>query len=756
MPADHPLGRRLLTLASASIVPLALMAGIGLYVLQARQRSESERVGVELARSVANAVAAELRATESVLEALATTPSLDRLDPPTFLDRAARVLAERPHWIAIVLTDPSGTPLADTRTLDGRSTPPMAERESLDRVARTGEAVVGPLTRDGERWFFAVSVPVRRAGTALYVVSALLVPDAVHDVLRRQDVPADWLISIVDSNGRRVARSRAHAETVGGRLSETAERIVIGGGAVGVGVSYALEGERILTPYSRLASSDWIAVLGIPTAVVDAGVYRAVALFGGGVLLSIGIAALASAWVARTIARPVKALGLAAGAMARGERPEIPDSTIREVAAAGSALRQAFDDLQRGELEREALLRAERVAREAAEASDRAKDQFLAMLSHELRTPLNAVSGWARMLQSGQLRDDSALTERAIDAIVRNADAQVQLIDDLLDLSRVTAGKLRLRLCPTDLRSVLQDVIEAARPAADSGHLTLHTAFAPDVAQIRGDPDRLRQVAWNLVMNAVKFTPRGGSIEVRLEQRDGQIEALVRDTGRGIAADVLPHIFDRFHQADSSSTRAHGGLGLGLSLVKTLVELHGGTVRAESDGEGRGSTFTVTFPTAATPPAAPADAATTPETSAAMNEGPRASLDGVRVLLVDDDSESLLLGHEVIRRAGAQVQTCSTAGAALDLLHRWRPDVLVSDIEMPGEDGYQLIRWVRALPPDQGGRTPALALTAYGRREDRRRALDAGFNIHLPKPVDPGELTQVIAELARARKPSTR
>jgi signal transduction histidine kinase/CheY-like chemotaxis protein len=753
MAVDQPLSRRLLALAAASIVPLALMAGIGLYALLTRQRSESERAGIELARSVANAVGAELREAESVLETLATTPSLDRLDAPIFIERAGRVLAARPHWIAIVLTDAAGSPLADTRTPEGRSALPVIDPDSLDRASSTGDAVVGPLTQEADTWLFPVRVPVRREGRTVYVISALISPDVVREVLTRQDVPADWVISIVDSNGRRVARSRAHEETLGGRLSETAQQVVAGGNAEGVGVSYALEGERILTPYSRLAWSSWTAVLGIPTTVVDAGVFRAVALYGVGVVLSLAIAALASVWVARTIVRPVRALGLAASAMAHGERPPTPDSSIREVAAAGLALRRAFDDLRRGESEREALLQAERSAREAAESSDRAKDQFLAMLSHELRTPLNAVSGWAWMLKSGQLRDDPALTERAIGAIVRNADAQVQLIDDLLDLSRITVGKLELRLCETDLTLVLQDVMEAVQPAANAGNVRLHCAFAPDAGSITGDPARLRQVVWNLVMNSVKFTPSGGSVEVALHRPDGHLEVVVRDTGRGIPAEVLPLVFDRFHQADGSSTRTHGGLGLGLSLVKTLVELHGGTVLAESEGEGRGATFTVRFPIE-TREAADAGDVRSREPRAGTKDGSRGNLDGLRVLIVDDDAESLVLAREVLRRSGADVRACSTAGAALDVFRSWRPDVVVSDIEMPGEDGYQLIRRIRALPVEDGGRTPAIALTAYGGAHNRRRALDAGFHIHVAKPVEPGELTTIIAELARTTEPT--
>jgi len=384
-----------------------------------------------------------------------------------------------------------------------------------------------------------------------------------------------------------------------------------------------------------------------------------------------------------------------------------------------------------------------------AEAAARAKDEFLAVLSHELRTPLNAVYGWARMLQNTQLSGEQAA--HALEVIVRQSNAQVQLIDDLLDVSRMIAGKTRLDVRVIDLAQVIEQALDAVRPAAEAKAIHLTRTLTSDLGPLVGDPDRLQQVVWNLAMNAVKFTPRGGRVDVRAYRTASEVQILVGDNGVGIAPEVLPHVFERFRQADSSSTREHSGLGLGLAIVKHLVELHGGRVLARSDGPGRGATFVVTLPVGhADGAAAPTARLGVPRAGAAA--GTRgARLDGVRVLVVDDDREALDLAVAVLGAAGATVRVASSAADGFDTVAAWQPDVLVADIEMPGEDGYALIRRVRALRSDAAGRIPAVALTAYGRIHDRDRAVNAGYTMHIPKPVDPDELTVIVADLAAAR-----
>jgi len=385
---------------------------------------------------------------------------------------------------------------------------------------------------------------------------------------------------------------------------------------------------------------------------------------------------------------------------------------------------------------------AAEAAREAAEAANSAKDQFLSTLSHELRTPLNAVYGWATMLERGQLGAEQA--QRALQIILRNVNAQVRLIDDLLDLSRVASGKLRLAVQPVDLQRVVEEALDGIRPAAAAKNIRLQPVLASPGGPVSGDPDRLQQVVWNLLSNAVKFTPKGGRVQIQLQRVSSHVELLVSDTGQGIQPDLLPYVFDRLRQGDSSSTRSHGGLGLGLALVRHFVELHGGIVFAESPGEGRGATFVVKLPLMTARPSELAAERTPPTFQRASAQ----SLVGLRILVVDDDPTAVDLNREILSQAGAEVRGCTSGTDALQILQQWRPAVLVSDIEMPGLDGYTLLRQIRALDPDQGGKTPAVALSAYDRPEDRVRSLRAGFNFHVSKPVEPDELTAIVASLA--------
>jgi signal transduction histidine kinase/CheY-like chemotaxis protein len=391
-----------------------------------------------------------------------------------------------------------------------------------------------------------------------------------------------------------------------------------------------------------------------------------------------------------------------------------------------------------------------RLYKESQEAS-LLKDDFLAIVSHELRTPLNAILGWARMLRTGKL--DDATDSQAIEIIERNARSQAQLIEDLLDVSRIITGKLRLEITAVEPVSIINMALDAVRPAAEAKSIRLQAVLDPWAGIVSGDPDRLQQVLWNLLSNAVKFTPKGGNVQVRLERVSSHVEIVIADTGQGISPEFLPFVFDRFRQADSTLTRAHGGLGLGLAIVWNLVEMHGGTVHADSPGEGLGATFTVKLPlrvvrerisekidSMAEPPQDPQPAI---RDDNAFDCPPE--LTGVRVLVVDDEPDTRGLLIAVLSQCDAEVRACASAEEALVEIEKWNPDILVSDIEMPGEDGYSLIRKVRALSAERGGRIPAVALTAHARTEDRMRALSNGFNMHVPKPVEPAELSLVIA-----------
>lgn len=415
-----------------------------------------------------------------------------------------------------------------------------------------------------------------------------------------------------------------------------------------------------------------------------------------------------------------------------------------------SERKRTEEALARSAAERAALLEAERFARAEAERAGRMKDEFLATLSHELRTPLNAILGWSQILAGGSSNDEDL--QEGLRTIERNARAQTQIIEDLLDMSRIISGKVRLDVQRIDLALIVSGAIETVRPAAQAKGVQLQAVLGARDCVVSGDPNRLQQVMWNLLTNAVKFTPRDGRVQVRLACRSGAAEVSVIDSGEGIKPEFLPHVFDRFRQADPSTTRRHGGLGLGLAIVKQLVELHGGTVSVESAGIGSGATFTVILPLAVNGPHAPFEPEPTPTIRSSDNLVPMtlaSSIAGLNVLVVDDEPDARALVRRVLEDCNAVVRTAASVSEAIDLLARCPSDVLVSDIGMPVEDGYDLIRRVRALGAERGGNIPAVALTAYARSEDRMRTVRAGFQMHIAKPVAPAELIEMVASLAR-------
>ena len=403
-------------------------------------------------------------------------------------------------------------------------------------------------------------------------------------------------------------------------------------------------------------------------------------------------------------------------------------------------------DRKRAEEERRLLLESAQAARAEADTANTVKDEFLATVSHELRTPLTSILGWSHLLAGGNLDEQGA--KRAIESILRNARAQKQLIDDLLDISRIITGKLRLDMRPVELAPMIEAVVDGVRPAADARNIRLQTVLDPLISPVSGDPDRIQQIIWNLLSNAIKFTPEGGRVAVRLARVHTHIEITISDTGQGIDPDLLLHVFDRFRQADSSITRRHGGLGLGLSIVRQLVEMHGGTVTAESAGAGEGTVFKVILPLMSVHHALSDVEKTRPMIVASSPTNMEPSLIDLRVLVVDDEPDARELVAAVLTGRGAEVISVGSASEALEEMAQQQFDVLVSDIGMPAMDGYALISKVRQLPVERGGRIPAAALTAYAGIEDRRRALSAGYQMHIPKPVEPAELTSVVASLA--------
>lgn len=425
-----------------------------------------------------------------------------------------------------------------------------------------------------------------------------------------------------------------------------------------------------------------------------------------------------------------------------GNRPQYFITVVEDISEA-----------KRGEAERLDLLRREQQARAEAEAANRTKDEFLATLSHELRTPLNAILGWTQLLQKGNL--EPPMVDRALETIERNARMQSQLVEDILDVSRIITGNLRLEIKPVNLASVITAAVDSFRLAAQSKDIDLQLMLDQSSGLISGDANRLQQVVWNLLSNAIKFTPKGGQVLVILEQVGAECQLRVQDTGQGIHPDFLPHIFERFRQADGSSTRSHGGLGLGLAIVRHLVELHGGQIQAESRGEDQGAIFIVTLPLQAGEPVLGSSRSLSDAPLLAETRRERL-LEGIWVVVVDDEVDARELAAMVLEDRGAVVTLAASAAEALAVFNQdgdhslglsRLPDLLVSDIAMPGEDGYALIQNIRTLPPEQGGQVAAIALTACAREEERSQALAAGFQVHLSKPVLPTTLVAKVADL---------
>jgi signal transduction histidine kinase/AmiR/NasT family two-component response regulator len=440
------------------------------------------------------------------------------------------------------------------------------------------------------------------------------------------------------------------------------------------------------------------------------------------------------------LAKVLDLAAAAAGAVTLLERPMSAATLLRSIQVALSSRQRQYQVRD--------LLTQEQAWRNEAEAANRSKDEFLATVSHELRTPLNAILGWSTLLRSRRL--DDATRVRAVESIERNAKVQAHLIEDILDISRIIAGKMSFEPGPVQLEQIINAALDTVRTAADAKSIQIQQHCDVDAGLVWGDPRRLQQVIWNLLSNAVKFTPNGGRVDIRLERIDHELQISVSDTGKGINADFLPFIFERFRQADSASTRNQGGLGLGLAIVRQIIEMHGGIVRVESRGEGQGATFFVRLPAMGIArKEQPRRASIVLSTDEKAIPFPcPAELSGLRVLLVDDQPDALEMLKGVLEHeCRAEVITRTDAATALDMFQQWKPDLLISDIAMPNEDGYALIAKVRTLEQHQGTRTPAIAITAYVRVEDRLRVFEAGYDRFLPKPIESSELFAVLESL---------
>ena len=708
------------------VAPLGVLSALSLQRAWARQRANVDRQNMATARAISVAIDTEVETTTAALEVFAALHALDGPDLAAFDSLARRLIVRQHDWSSIILADANDRVLAafpDSDTdVSGSATAGWART-----VIATGHPKVSNLftVADVRRGYFVmIAVPVIRDGHPWLALGARVRSDSLSAILRAQQTPPNISVALVDSDNRIVARSPRENEYVG-TPARAALLSVAAGKMEGSWETVSREGVETYAAFSRSAKTGLLVAIAEPRDDVDGPVRRALWVLAGVWVLILAAGAGVGLVFGQVVVRAMRSASTAALALARGEPVAPAPSRIAEI-----------DDLANGL--REAAMTLEARNRERDEAS-RLKDEFLMTISHELRTPLTAIYGWSRMLSSGQLRETQR--DRALVAIERNAKALGQLVNDLLDVSRVVSGKLRLDVQPVSAPDVVAAAIDAIRPAAMAKNIAVTTAIGSGELTVSGDAGRLQQVIWNLLSNAVRFTPNGGRIDVEMARTADTVSIAVRDSGTGIAADFLPHVFERFRQGGAGTTRTHGGLGLGLAIVRHLVELHGGTVHAENNTAGPGATFHVALPARALPEQH--------DSRLGLVEDRRRAavrIDGVQVLVADDDLNARELLVAVLEAAGAEVRAAASSEDTLMLLETWSPDVLLSDIEMPGEDGYTLMRKVRTLAGERG-RIAAVAVTAHARQEDRAKAFDAGFEWHLAKPIDPAELVSVIVSL---------
>ena len=716
---------RLLYLAAAAFVPLALISGVSLVALVRQQGNQAERAAVELSRALSTAVDAELQRSISVLQVLASAPALERNEMERFYDVTRRVMDVNPTWFTVVLADPGGRQLTNARLPFGAPLGPIIERESFERTVRTGVPVIGYLARGaGGQYAVPVRVPVVRGAEVRYVLSAAVKPDGILEIINRQRVPSDWVVSVFDAREARIARSRQHLQNLGTGPAAGLKALMDKSREEGAGVTQVLEGESVYTAFSRSRETGWTVAVGIPRAYVEQPALRSLIVYGGGLLLSIALAAAAALYVGRGIARPVAELGSAARALGRREPLKLPETPIAEIREVSDSLAAAADERARGEAEREELLRRERAARAIAEEANRSKDEFLAMLGHELRNPLGAIANASQLLASV----DEEMRSHARGVISRQVQHLARMTDDLLDAARAMTGKIVLQRQPFDLAEAAARALSTVRASGRGAERRLAQQLKS--VWVDADPTRLEQIIGNLLGNALKFTPEGGTITVSVERGGDDALLRVADTGIGMPPELAARVFEPFVQGERPLDRSQGGLGIGLTLVRRLAELHGGSATCESAGAGAGSVFIVRLP-AIEPPAA---ARARPRAAAPVP---------VRdVLIVEDNDDARETLKRMLEIEGHRVRAAADGIAALAAVRAAPPEIALIDIGLPRMDGYELARHIRAEVLDKH---PFLvAVTGYGLPEDRKRTREAGFDLHLVKPVDPAALARVL------------
>jgi signal transduction histidine kinase len=732
--AFGPLEQRLFWIVVAGLLPLILLASGTLLYNAQTQRQQQIQAAENTMRSAIAAVDAELRMSLASLDALAASPRLRERNFPSFYAEARALLERRPSWANIVLSDPTSQHVVNVRLPSGAPLPRAVDPGAVEATVRSGVPSVGNLIWSDvlQMHVFAVRLPVREGDTIPFVLTAVLRPESVLEIVRRTMLPEGGTVVVLDGRRTVVARTRNHSAWVGKPPSDTLRQMLDRGETSAV--TTTLEGVRVYTAYHRSAESGWSAAIGIPTDTVDAPVIRSYLVLGGSILASVVLGLGAAFFTGRTVTGPMRKLERAAAAVARGETPMLPETSMPEI-------RQAMLALLSAHIEREKLLHSERQARLleqnarlAAELANKTKDEFLAMLGHELRNPLAAIATAAQVLDHSEQTQRKDLEQHAKDIIRRQVRHLAKLTDDLLDAARVMMGKIVLERRPVDLAQVVRNTVDTLR---NTGQLQRHECMTQlESVWVNADPTRIDQVLANLLTNAVKYTPPPGRIEVSVRRERNEAVFSVRDSGLGLEPELLPRIFDLFVQGERALDRSQGGLGIGLTLVRRIAELHDGRAEARSEGPGRGSEFLVHLP-AIDEPAEP------------LAAGPaRGVTTRRRIALVEDNDDVRSSLRALLEIEGHEVVEARDGLEGVDTILREQADIALVDIGLPNLDGYGVARAVRAR-----ARRPVrlVAMTGYGSESDAERGKLAGFDAYLVKPVDAGVLNELIARVPSAR-----
>ncbi|AMO22009.1 hypothetical protein GCM10027034_22890 [Ramlibacter solisilvae] len=731
-----PLRLRLLLLAASGLLPFFVLVVWGLNQLIDERRVQQELAAIEMSRALATAVDAELRSTITLLEQMSTSDELERADLRAFHQSAERI-SDQLGWRSVVLSDGEGHVLFRSNYPFGSQVEPKPiDPQSLELVMRLRLPIVSQVIespKDGTDTF-AVRVPIVRGGELTYVITAVLPTARIASVLTRQTIPQSTMASVVDPTGRLICRS---PPTDNSHISASLRSLLERGGAQGAGIAATTEGVESYSGYTRLDEVDWTVIVAASVEHANKGFYAFLRAIAVGVAASLGLSALLAWLLSRQVLEPIGQLKKAARALGLGRPVELPHLRIEELDEVAEALNNAAVDRDNADAERQhAAGEREKLAAQITEAlrmaedANRSKDQFLAMLGHELRNPLAPITNAVQLM--ALKGDESTAQERHV--IERQLVHVTRLVDDLLDVSRITSGRLTLKREQVPVAQVLSQVVDSIRPSLYQRTITLDITPQARQAWVAGDEVRLVQVFNNLLVNAIKFTSPGGAIAVRAIASEDEVRVDVTDTGVGMSQSDLEHVFDLFYQAPQSADRARGGLGLGLPIVRSIVDMHGGRVHADSAGVHQGSTFTVWLPLCEAP--APHEEVVAP--AAAQGTG--------RVMVVDDNEDAADTCAALLEMSGYVTRVAYTPEGALEVLRDFTPDIAILDIGLPGMSGYELARVLKR----SGYAGRLVALTGYGQASDMAASKAAGFDAHLTKPVSAHDLLELIGKIATA------